>query len=315
MYQHFIGIDISKDNFAAAQQGKNEVKIFLNNPSGFEEFCTYYQQILAQSLVVLETTGGYELPLIRHLQKKQFAVHRANARKVKYFIRSYGRVAKTDAIDAIGLAQYAFERHSALDIYVENPQKMLVKLVQRRHDLKHMLVQEKNRRQAPDQQELKESFAIIITALELQIQKIESDIDQLLKANPHFNEQKKVLETVDGIGSITAIQLLALLPELGTLNRKKIASLAGLAPHAYESGKKVGHRSVKGGRPQVKSALFMAAMTAARSHSILGEFYQKLVKSGKKKMVALTALMRKILVIANARLRDFSHLNISSQHG
>ena len=315
MYQHFIGIDISKDNFSAAQQGKNEAKIFLNNPAGFAEFCEYYQKILPRSLVVLETTGGYELALIRYLQAKQFAVHRANARKVKYFIRSYGRVAKTDAIDAIGLAQYAFERHSALEIYVENPQKILVKLVQRRHDLKHMLVQEKNRQQAPDQQELKESFSIIRAALELEIQKIENSIDQIIQDNTQMHEQKKILETVNGIGSITAIQLLALLPELGTLNRKKIASLAGLAPQAYESGKKIGYRSVKGGRPQVKSILFMAAMTASRSQSTLGVFYQKLVNSGKKKMVALTALMRKILVVANARLRDFSQLKGSSQHG
>src|SRR5437773_5172753 len=196
MYQHFIGIDISKDNFSAAQQGKNEAKIFLNNPAGFAEFCEYYQKILPHSLVVLETTGGYELALIRYLQAKQFAVHRANARKVKYFIRSYGRVAKTDAIDAIGLAQYAFERHSALEIYVENPQKILVKLVQRRHDLKHMLVQEKNRQQAPDQQELKESFSIIRAALELEIQKIENSIDQIIQDNTQMHEQKKILETV-----------------------------------------------------------------------------------------------------------------------
>lgn len=315
MYQHFIGIDISKNNFAAAQHGKKEVKTFLNNPAGFAEFCEQYQDVLSHGLVVLETTGGYELPLIRYLQKKQFSVHRANARKVKYFIRSYGRVAKTDAIDAILIAKYAFERHTGLDVFNENPQKMLVKLVQRRCDLKHMLIQEKNRRQAPDQQDLKESFDIIIAALELQIQKVEDDIDQLLKATPHFNEQKKVLETIDGIGSITAIQLLALLPELGTLNRKKIASLAGLAPQANESGTKRGYRSMKGGRPQVKSILFIAAMTASRSHSLLGDFYRKLVSAGKKKMVAMGALMRKILIMANARLRDFSHSNIFLQHG
>lgn len=315
MYQNFIGIDISKDTFAAAQYGNNVVEIFSNDLSGFEKFCQHYQKILSDSLIVLETTGGYELSLVRHLQAKQIAVHRANARKVKYFIRSYGRVAKTDKIDAIGLAQYAFERHAKLDIYVENPQKMLVKLVQRRLDLKQMLVQEKNRLKAPDQQELKESFAFIIDAIKSQIKKIDEDIDELIKSYADFDQRKDVLKTVHGIGPIIAIQLLSLLPELGTLDRKKIASLAGVAPHAYESGKKIGNRTTKGGRPQVKTALFMAAMAAAQSNSELGKFYQKLISAGKKKMVALTALMRKILVIANARLRDFSQLNISSQHG
>lgn len=306
MYQYFIGIDISKDSFSAARHDTKETKIFANNLTGFSDFSKHYQQILPHSLSVLETTGGYEMALIKYLQSQQCAVHRANARKVKYFIRSHGRLAKTDAIDSIALAQYAAERHASLEVFVENPHKMLVKFVQRRQDLTQMLVQEKNRRQAPEQKELRESFNIIIETLELEIQKMNSDIEQLLKANSHLAEQRKMLQTVEGIGPVIAVHLLALLPELGRLNRKQIASLAGLAPHAYESGKKIGHRSTRGGRPQVKSILFLAALTASRSHSSLGEFYQKLVKAGKKKMVALVALMRKILVIANARLKEIA---------
>lgn len=130
------------------------------------------------------------------------------------------------------------------------------------------------------------------------------NFNRLYQHNALFVQLLQCLQTVPGIGFVTAIQLLALIPEIGQLNRKQIASLAGVAPHPYESGLTIGYRFTRGGRPDVKNVLFMAAMTAARSHSPLGEFYQRLVANGKKKMVALTALMRKIIVIANARVRE-----------
>lgn len=228
---------------------------------------------------------------------------------------SYGIVAKTDAVDAFGLALYGYERHSKLDLFKENPHKKLLKLVQRRNDLKTMLVQEKNRLKAPDQEDFRKSFQTIIKALEAEMKKIDMDIEQLCREHVYFDDLRKVLKTIKGIGDIVATYLIALLPELGTIDRKKIASLAGLAPYANESGKKKGYRSTKGGREDIKPILFLAAMTAARSKSKLGEFYNKLINSGKKKMVALTALMRKILVIANAKVRDHLLLLNLQQHG
>jgi transposase len=315
MYQNFIGIDISKNDFSIAVHGEDKANLYSNNLEGFVAFFSAYQTILKNGLVVLETTGGYELSLIHYLQTHQCAVHRANARKVKYFIRSLGKLAKSDSIDAFGLAQYGQERHTTLELFKVNSQEKLLKLVQRRIELKQMLVQEKNRRQAPNQHELKKSFDVIINAIEKELQLIEKDIDALCKADLLLEEKKKILKSIKGIGDITAIGLLALLPEMGTINRKKIASLAGLAPHPNESGKKIGYRSTRGGRADIKPVLFMAAMTAARSKSTLGEFYERLVKAGKKKMVALTALMRKILVIANARMKDFLNLKEIPQHG
>lgn len=314
MYQFFVGIDISKNDFAVAIHGKNKTNFYANNPEGFDEFFAAYSNFIGNALVVLETTGGYELPLIHFLQKHNYHVHRANTRKVKHFIRSFGRLAKTDAIDALALAQYGHERHSTLELFQANLQQKLLKLVQRRLDLKQMLVQEKNRRQAPDQRDLRNSFNIIIRAIEKELKSIEDDINHICKTDPVLEEKKKVLKKIKGIGDIIAIELLALLPEMGTINRKKIASLAGVAPHPNESGKKVGYRATRGGRSEIKPILFMAAMTASRSKSKLGEFYEALVKKGKKKMVALTALMRKILVIANAKLRDFMNFKEISQH-
>lgn len=315
MYQNFIGIDISKNDFSVAVHGKNKTNIYSNDLDGFSDFISTYEDILKNGLVILETTGGYELALIHYLQAQHCAVHRANTRKVKYFIRSFGRLAKTDSIDALALAQYGHERHSSLELFQVNSQQKLLKLVQRRLELKQMLVQEKNRRQAPDQRELKKSFDVMINAIETELKAIEKDIDHVCKTDLLLEEKKKVIKEIKGIGDIIAIELIALLPELGKINRKKIASLAGLAPHPNESGKKIGYRSTKGGRTEIKPILFMAAMTAARSKSKLGEFYEQLLKNGKKKMVALTALMRKILVIANAKIRDFLLLKEISQHG
>lgn len=315
MYQNFIGIDISKNDFAVALHLAKETKIFPNNLQGFEAFVEYYSNVLNSALCVLETTGGYELNLLRYLRSRKIAIHRANTRKVKYFIRSFGVLGKSDAIDAKGLAKYGAERSLSLEIFNENPRKILQKLVERRRDITQMLVQEKNRLQAPDQEELKESFAAIIRVLEEQKKIISDEIEAYCKLYSFLNKSRKIIETVDGIGKVISAELIALLPELGQINRKKIASLAGVAPHPYESGNKVGYRPTRGGRERVKSILFMAALTASRSMSKLGDFYRNLVNKGKKKMVALVALMRKILIVANARLKEFYNSNLAMQHG
>lgn len=162
MYHFFIGIDISKDDFVVALHTDKKAVTYSNQEGGFHVFCKDHHKYFSHGLIVLETTGGYEKALLRYLQKLGCFVHRADTRKVKYFIRSLGTVAKTDSIDAFCLALYASERHSKLSLYQENPQEKLLKLVQRRQDLKKMLVQEKNRFQAPEQKEFKKSFEAII---------------------------------------------------------------------------------------------------------------------------------------------------------
>lgn len=314
MYQNFIGIDIGKDSFFVALHGQKTVTSFPNSMRGFNSLCKTYCAELSEALCIIETTGGYEVALINHLQANGYTVHRANTRKVKHFIRSYGQLGKSDTIDALALAHYGSERKDSLDIYVPQQHKILLKLVQRRLDLKQMLVQEKNRLKAPDQKDLIDSFNAIINAIEDQIKAVDQQIEEIYANNNELREEKNVLKTVPGIGNVIGFELQALLPELGKVNRKQIASLAGVAPHPNESGRKIGYRPTRGGRQEVKSVLFLAAMTAARSKTALGDFYRKLVDSGKKKMVALVALMRKIVVIANARMRDHFLQKKISQH-
>ena len=306
MYQNFIGIDISKADFAVSVYGQNHPSSFENSQKGFNLLYKNYRHFFKNSLVVLETTGGHEMNLLRYLLKKKIAVHRADTRKVKYFIRSLGVQGKTDSLDAQGLARYAKERFLELAIYepLQLADQRLVKWIQRRLELKQILIQEKNRRQAPEQEELVDSFESIIQALTKEIQLVDEKIKEIINQDSTMRSKQAVLAEIPGIGSTLSAYMIGAFPELGKRNRREIASLAGLAPFPCESGKKVGYRSTKGGRQSYRSILFMAAMTASRSKTNLGEFYRKLIAAGKKKMVAMVALMRKILVIANAKVKE-----------
>lgn len=294
MYHNFIGIDISKADFYVAIHGTKKVSVFTNDEAGFKQFNQAYEQQLPVALVVLETTGGYENNLIKFLQKSQIAVHRANTRIVKSFIHSTGKLGKSDNIDALGLARYGSERHQTLELYQQpsDRAKELVQLTNRKKELKAFLIQEKNRLQAPDNQFIKDSYSDNIQYLEIVIKKVNEQIQLLIKAE------------IDGVGEVTAINLIVSLPELGEVSGKAIASLSGVAPHPYESGQKIGYRRTRGGRENIKPILFMAAMAASKSKGKLGEFYRSLIARGKKPIVALVALMRKIVVMANAKIRD-----------
>lgn len=307
MYHNFVGIDISKNDFVVAIFGKKKTFKYLNNSKGFNDLLEKHPILKDNSLVVLETTGGYEKALVEYLLVEKIIVHRANTRVVKHFIRSTGQLAKSDNIDAIGLARYGYERQAHLDCYKpnENNLQKLVKYTLRKQDLKKQLAAEKNRAQAPDQIYTKDSHQRVINFYKQEILTIESLIDDLVKDCEHLTKARDLLvKEVAGLGNATATALLALMPELGNLNRKQVASLAGVAPYPYESGKKIGYRKTYGGRADLKPVLFMSAMTASRSNGKLGIFYNELLNRGKKKMVAIIAVMRKIVVIANAKIRD-----------
>ena len=312
-YSAFIGIDIGKFQFVINIYGEKQTHTYENNPSGIKAFLRNHRKILPSAFCVLETTGGYEMKLLRALCEHKVTTHRAHSVKVKNFIKSFGNKAKTDALDAQALALYAFERHPRLAQFTQQSEQQLqlFDLVQRRGDLKQMLVAEKNRQQGPRNEFIKTSCRKLIKVLEDQLKALQAQIEALIESRVILREKHLILQTVPGIGKITSSELLAFLPELGELSRREIASLSGVAPQAFESGKYVGYRRTKRGRSGVKPVLFMSAMAARRSHSELGIFYEKLIANGKKKMVALVALMRKIIVIANARLKEF---NSTKQH-
>jgi transposase len=299
----FIGCDVGKTTLVFFELGNNTTHTIANRKADIERYVAAFD---SQCFFVCEATGGYESLLLKVLTCAGMAAHRADARKVKAFIRSYGVLGKTDDIDARQLAHYAIERHEQLPLWQEpnqNRQK-LQSLVLARQDMVADRVAWTNRLKAPGADNAQAYIMAILDCIKSQIAAIESDIDMLIKINAQLRQSEQVLSAIPGIGTRTAATLLALMPELGTLDRRQTAALAGLAPHPKQSGATSGYRRTKGGRPQVKKALFMAAMSASKTHPQLKQTYQRLINAGKKPMVALTAIMRKLIVIANAKLRD-----------
>ena len=308
LYNSFVGVDIGKFSFFVAVYNQKQTKEYANDTIGIKAFMQDYHKYLSKGLCILETTGGYEMRVLLTLCEKGYAVHRANTRKVKHFIRSFGNAAKTDKLDSKALALYGYERGERLDCFTPQSKQALVlyELVQRRQDLKRLLVAEKNRLQAPRADFIKKSCQAMIEAIAEQVKLVTAELNTLIEQDLVLKAKKEILKTVPGIGDITANELLILLPELGTLSRREIASLAGVAPMANESGTFKGYRATGHGRSDIKPILFMSAMAARNSNTPLKSFYNRLIESGKKKMVALTALMRKIIVIANARIKEFN---------
>jgi transposase len=313
-YIHFIGIDVSKDVFDAGCHGTpHRSARFPNDASGFAAFAAAYADLLPTALVVLEATGGYETALLTDLANRKIPVHQAHPLQAKHFIRSLGRHGKTDRLDALALARYGAERHASLPLWSppEASQQELADLQTRRGDLIAMRVAEQTRRQHPRYRDLTASIDTMLATIRAELQAIEARIAALVTAAPGLATKRAIMTTVSGVGQQTAHALLAAMPELGTMNRRQAASLAGLAPHPKDSGMTKGYRPTSGGRQDVRKALFMAAMSAIRAKKGQKDFYQRLIQNGKKPMVALTAVMRKIITIINAKIRDAN----LQQHG
>jgi transposase len=303
-YSCFLGCDVSKDSVVIYDSATGTVQDITNNRKALGAF---FHSYTPRTLVVCEATGGYEAALLEAGMEKNLPVHRADAVKVKNFIRSFGTLAKTDAVDAKGLANYGKERHASLPVWVplDKEREALQNLVRRREDLISVRVAEQNRAQAPKTAGIiKKTCAAMIKALNAQIKKIDQEIENLIAASDTLRESVAVMTEMTGIGHITAANLLALLPELGTIKRKQITALAGLAPHPQESGKKTGYRKQRGGRPEIRRMLFMPALTAVRSNPDMKKLYENKIANGKNKMAAINAIMAKMITILNARIRD-----------
>lgn len=306
-YIYYIGVDVSKEwfNIALFNEALKPCR-FPNNKQGFKAFAKHIGRDLENSLVVLETTGGYEAKLVTELHSLGAKIHRADPLSASHFIRSVRVRGKSDELDAIALARLGAERHDSLTLHVPPNEKQckLNALTSRRSDLIVFQTAEKQRLQHPNYEAIKSSIKPIIVIIKKQIQEIEKEILAIIKGDEDLCKKFEIITKIKGIGKQTAINLLAYMPELGTINRRQAASLAGCAPHPRESGKRIGYRSTKGGRAVIKSAIFMAAMAARRHHPQLKPFFERLTQNGKKPMVALTAVMRKLITFANAKIRD-----------
>lgn len=306
-FQHFIGVDVGKDTLVLCRYGSPETISVSNTPSGITELFSTYKSWFEGSYVVVDTTGGWERSLIISLLGCNLTVHRADGRKVKSFARSLGKLAKTDAIDAAILARYGHDRHQELFIcqLADDSLFLLQNLVTRRSQLATYAKEEKQRLSGPLPQKLRFLIEQHLESLQEQLETIEKEIAVCLKENPILQAKAELLKTMPGIGPQTAPFLLAELPELGQLDRKQIAAIAGLAPYAYDSGRMNARRRTYGGRRHVRAALFLAALNAIRAKdSTLRTFFLRLTEAGKSKRCALIAVARKIITILNAKLRD-----------
>jgi transposase len=299
----FIGCDVGKASIAVYDSQDGRSDILLNQP---EALATFVAGLEPGCLVVCEATGGHETALLHAVCQAGHAIHRADARKVKAFIRSHGTLGKTDALDARALSQYGQERHRKLTRW-QSPDQSRVELqalVLARRDLVAQRVASGNRLTAPGADAVRPFFNELLACLKAQIAAVDARIKAIIRNHRQLQNDVTVLRSIVGLGEITAAALMALMPELGSLTRRQAAALAGLAPHPNQSGKTDAYRPIRGGRPEIKRVLFMAAIAAARHNPDIKPFYDNLIAKGKKPLVALTAVMRKIVVIANAKLRD-----------
>jgi transposase len=298
----FIGCDVGKTTIVVFDSRTGQILSIANRRAELEQFAKGLDDTC---LVICEATGGYEDALLGALLKAGRAAHRADARKVKAFIRSLGTLGKTDAIDARALAVYGCERHARLARWqAPDPQReTLQALVLTRRDLTADRQAYKNRLAAPGAAAVKRNLAAVLATIEKQISEINRAIAAVIRDHQALADAEKAIRGIVGIGETTAAALLALLPELGRVNRREIAALAGLAPHPKQSGATDAYRRTRGGRPEVKRVIFMSAMVAVKHDPTQRRFYETLLAQGKKPLVALTAVMRKLVVICNAMLR------------
>jgi transposase len=299
----FIGCDVGKAEIVVFESRSGHMRTLCNEPEALAAFASTLDE---GGLVICEATGGYEAVLIDALVTAGRAVHRADARKVKAFIRSFGTLGKSDAIDARALAQYGRERHDRLQRWNprERHREQLHLLVVTRRELVRQRVACRNRLQAPGTAAVEHRLRRILKAIDDEVAGLEADIEALIRAHKPLERTTKILRSIAGVGPTTAAQLVALMPELGTIGRRQAAALAGLAPHPRQSGRTEGYRRTRGGRSEIKQILFMASLAATRHNPSLRVFYKRLCDNGKKPIVALTAVMRKMIVIANARVRE-----------
>ena len=301
----FVGIDVSKARLDVAVLPNEMTWSTTNDDDGISGLVSKLRE-QAPHLVLLEATGGLERRVLARLVGAGVPAMAINPRNVRDFAKSLGKLAKTDRIDAIVLARFAQAVRPSLRPVADEQSQELQAQLTRRRQLVEMIVAEKNRLAATDANKVRKLIKEHIAYLQKQLTINEYDLDQTIKQTPAWLEKVDLLESVPAIGRVTASTLVALLPELGTLGRKQISALVGVAPFNRDSGTLRGRRAIWGGRASVRAVLYMAALVGARWNPVLRDLYRRLKSAGKPSKVALEACMRKLLTILNAIIRDRS---------
>ena len=297
----FIGIDVAQATLEVAVRPTGKQWRVANDAAAIEELVPQLRALHPQ-LIVLEATGGLELPLLAALGSARLPVVAVNPRQVRDFAKALGQLAKTDVLDAQVLAHFAEAVRPAVRPLPDAATQALAALVTRRRQWVEMLVAEENRRRSAPVA-IRADIQAHIVWLRKRLTDLDQELGQVLRSSPLWREREDVLRSVPGIGPTVTATLLAELPELGALGRKQIAALVGVAPLNRDSGTLRGKRTVWGGRATVRAALYMATLVATRRNPVIRALYARLLAAGKLKKVALTACMRKLLVILNALLK------------
>jgi len=298
----FVGIDVAKDSFQAASQPVGLNVSWPNNPEGWQELINALSD-RPVALIVLEATGGYERALAVELVQAGHRVVVANPRQVRDFARGLGQWAKTDAIDAAVLARFAQIVQPAPRKQLSADGSDLAELVRRRRQLTDLRTQESNRLPMVRHPQVRRSVQKMLKTLDHQIAELEDLIHDHIQSDDGLRHKNGILRSTPGVGPQTSAMLLSDLPELGQLNRQEIAALVGVCPWDCQSGHYVGKARIWGGRKEVRSVLYMAALTALRCNPVIRAFGQRLREQGKAFKVVITACMRKLLVILNTMVR------------
>ena len=297
----FVGIDVSKAQLDVAIRPSGEKESFANDKVGIKALVKGLAKI-GPTLIVLEATGGYERQVTRALVSADLPVVVVNPRQVRDFAKATGQLAKTDSIDAAVLAHFAEAVRPQLRPLPDGVTLELRALTSRRRQILEMIVAENNRR-AMTSKAVAKRIGAHVRWLEQELERANQELDRAIEQSPIWKEHEELLRSAKGIGPVTSRTLLAELPELGTLDRKQISALVGVAPFNRDSGSLKGRRSIWGGRAPVRCALYMATLVATRRNPVIRDFYNRLTAKGKIFKVALVACMRKLLTILNSMIK------------
>lgn len=298
-----VGIDVSKDRLDVCVEPAGEAFFVANDAAGAEALAGRLAG-LGASVVALEATGGYEMLAASTLAGAGLPVAVVNPAQVRCFAEALGQRAKTDPIDAAVIARFVVAGGIKARPLADEATRLFADLVARRRQIGGMIVAEEARLKRAASRQLKKSITRLLTALRRELDSLDADLDGHVRNSPLWRMKEKLLSSVPGVGKGIARTLIAALPELGSLDRRQIAALVGLAPFTRQSGKWRGRSFIGGGRANVRAALFMGALVASRHNPVLKAFRDKLVAQGKPKIVAIIATARKLLTILNAIIRD-----------
>ena len=298
-----VGIDVSKERLDVCSLPDGGTFSVANDRAGIDELIARLLEGVRPELVVLEATGKYERPAAVAVAAAGIAVAVVNPRQARDFAKAAGRLAKTDRIDAQVLARFAGAVGPRPSVLPDEEARVLQDILLRRRQLLEMMVAEKNRLQMASEA-VARRIAAHVRWLEKELSRVDRELDEAVRESETWRANEELLRSVPGVGPVLARTLLAELPELGTLPRRRLCALVGVAPFNRDSGTFRDKRQVWGGRAPVRAALYMGALVATRHNPLIREFYERLLAAGKPKKVALVACMRKLLSILNAVMRD-----------